>query len=70
MSEANTIFQATLKLTEASSANDRGSGEESSQLVKTMTEDILSTIREPFKIKEVERKYPFTYEESMNSVLL
>ena len=36
----------------------------------TMTEDILKQIREPFKIKEVERVYPFRYEESMNSVLL
>ena len=35
-----------------------------------MTQDILAGIREPFKIKEVERKYPFTYNESMNSVLL
>ena len=35
-----------------------------------MTQDILDTIREPFKIKEVEKKYPFMYEESMNSVLL
>lgn len=35
-----------------------------------MTEDILSTLREPFKIKDVERNHPFTYEESMNSVLL
>ena len=35
-----------------------------------MTKDILDSIREPFKIKEVERKYPFQYEESMNSVLL
>ena len=35
-----------------------------------MTVDILSKIREPFKIKEVEALYPFSYEESMNSVLL
>lgn len=35
-----------------------------------MTQDILAGVREPFKIKEVERKFPFTYEESMNSVLL
>ena len=39
-------------------------------MVKKMTQDILSSLREPFKIKEVERKYPFKYEESMNSVLL
>ena len=39
-------------------------------MVKKMTQDILAGIREPFKIKEVERKYPFTYNESMNSVLL
>ena len=39
-------------------------------MVKKMTETILDGIREPFKIKEVERKYPFKYEESMNGVLL
>jgi hypothetical protein len=35
-----------------------------------MAREILIQIREPFKIKEVEKKYPFKYEESMNSVLL
>jgi dynein heavy chain len=35
-----------------------------------MTKEILLKIREPFKIKEVEALYPFSYEESMNSVLL
>ena len=35
-----------------------------------MATDILSQIREPFKLKEVEKTYPFKYEESMNSVLL
>lgn len=70
MTEANTIFQNTLKLTESSSSNDGGSGEESNRMVKKMTEDILAGIREPFKIKEIERNYPFKYEESMNSVLL
>jgi dynein heavy chain, axonemal len=27
-------------------------------------------VRDPYKIREVEKKYPFRYEESMNSVLL
>jgi len=35
-----------------------------------MTQDILAQIREPFKIKDVEKKYPFDYKESMNSTLL
>ena len=35
-----------------------------------MASEILYSIREPFKVKEVEKKYPFKYEESMNSVLL
>ena len=35
-----------------------------------MAREILYQIREPFKIKEVEKKWPFKYEESMNSVLL
>merc|ERR1712079_138992 len=69
MLEANTIFKSTLKLTEHSSASG-SSGSESAQLVKKMTESILDGVREPFKIKEIERKYPFDYEESMNSVLL
>ena len=70
MQESNAIFQDTLKLTEASSSKEGGPSEESSQLVMKMTQDILAGIREPFKIKEVERKYPFSYEESMNAVLL
>jgi dynein heavy chain, axonemal len=35
-----------------------------------MATDILSQVRDPFLLKEVEKKYPFNYEESMNSVLL
>lgn len=35
-----------------------------------MTQSILAKIREPFKIKDVERRYPFDYKESMNSTLL
>lgn len=35
-----------------------------------MANEILSQVRDPFKIKEVERFYPFRYENSMNSVLL
>jgi dynein heavy chain len=50
-----------------------GSGEDSNQsndqAIK-MLEDILNQLREPFKIKDVEKRYPFKYEESMNSVLL
>jgi len=68
MQEANTIFQNTLRLTESS--GDRGSSEDSNQLVMKITQDILGSLREPFKVKEVEKTYPFKYEESMNSVLL
>jgi hypothetical protein len=35
-----------------------------------MASEILYSLREPFKIKEVEKKYPFRYEDSMNSVLI
>ena len=70
MQESNAIFQDTLKLTEASSSKEGGTSDESSQMVMKMTQDILAGIREPFKIKEVERRYPFSYEESMNAVLL
>jgi len=68
MNEANSIFLSTLKLTESSGSGEND--EESNQMVKKMTLDILESIREPFMIKEVERSYPFKYEESMNSVLL
>lgn len=35
-----------------------------------MITDIQKSLRESFKIKEVELVYPFSYEESMNGVLL
>lgn len=70
MQEANTIFQNTLRLTESSTSGASGSSEDSNQLVMKITQDILGSLREPFKVKEVEKKYPFKYEESMNSVLL
>lgn len=35
-----------------------------------MANEIFFSVRDPFKVKEVEKKYPFKYEESMNSVLL
>ena len=70
INEANDIFACVLKLTSASqSEGGDGAGSEADFAMK-MTQDILAQIREPFKIKEVEKKFPFKYEESMNSVLL
>lgn len=65
--EANQIFTAVIKLSQTSGAEAGGAVQDQ---CKTMTEEILTKIREPFKIKEVEALYPFTYEESMNSVLI
>lgn len=71
MHESSTIFGNILRLTESSSSGQSASqNEDTASLVKKMTGDILDSLREPFKIKEVERKFPFMYEESMNSVLL
>jgi len=69
MSEAKTIFENTLRLTESSTSEGSASSETTTQVMRMIT-DILSGVREPFKIKEIERKFPFTYEESMNAVLL
>ena len=35
-----------------------------------MAIEILKMVREPFKVNEVQKKYQFKYEESMNTVLL
>jgi len=51
------------------STGGAGVGSSNAQVAK-MAAEILYQIREPFKIKEVEKKYPFTYSDSMNSVLL
>ena len=69
INEANSIFANVLILTSGSQdAGDAGSSE--TELAMKITNDILGQIREPFKIKEIEKKFPFKYEESMNSVLL
>ena len=70
INEANDIFGSVLKLTAASqSEGGEGAGSEADLAMK-MTQDILTQIREPFKIKEVEKKFPFRYEESMNAVIV
>jgi dynein heavy chain len=48
-----------------------GSGEDNNlDQVRKMASDFLSLVPEPFRVKDVEMKFPFTYEESMNTVLL
>merc|ERR1712176_1211096 len=69
INEANDIFGSVLRLTSASQSEGGGAGSEADLAMK-MTQDILAQVREPFKIKEVEKRFPFKYEESMNSVLL
>ena len=70
INEANDIFGSVLKLTAASQSEGGEGASSEADLAMKMTQDILIQIREPFKIKEVEKKFPFKYEESMNSVLL
>lgn len=70
INEANSIFSSVLKLTSASQTEGSDGAGSEADLAMKMTQDILAQIREPFKIKEVEKKFPFKYEESMNSVLL
>jgi hypothetical protein len=38
--------------------------------LKQLLAEVEKHLKEPFKIKEVERKYPFSYKDSMNGVLL
>lgn len=70
INEANSIFANVLKLTSGSQSEAGDAAGTETDLAMKMTNDILGQIREPFKIKEIEKKFPFKYEESMNSVLL
>ena len=67
MNEANSILSDIL----AAGTGTGGVKADGNEQAMKMAREILVQIREPFKIKEeVEKKYPFKYEESMNSVLL
>jgi dynein heavy chain len=58
------------RLTPSSSSNvGSGNASGAGQALRLINE-IVPQIRDTFKIKEVEKKFPFKYEESMNSVLL
>ncbi len=69
MNESTDIVADILALSKNSGAEGQAGGSTNVQAMK-MAREILYQIREPFKIKEVEKKWPFKYEESMNSVLL
>ena len=64
-SDANQIFAAVLRLDRQNS-----SSKSKQTVLKQMITEVISTLKESFKIKEVELKFPFSYEESMNGVLL
>jgi len=66
LNESAAMLNDILRL---SSDSEGATGHLGQQATK-MANEILVQIREPFKIKEVEKKYPFKYGESMNSVLL
>lgn len=65
--ESNYVFKNILTLEGSSSG---GQDDSATKEAQALTQKILQTIREPFKIMEVAKRYPFDYEESMNSVLL
>lgn len=54
----------------ASSSRRNGQQSASTIQAKQMIADVRKLIREPFKLKEVEKKFPFRYEESMNAVIV
>lgn len=65
--ESSAITSDILKMTSTSGSGDSS---QANELVRKMASDIKSQIPDVFKTKEVEQKYPFLYEESMNTVLL
>lgn len=56
----------------AGGSSSRRNGQQSASTIqaKQMIADVRKLIRQPFKLKEVEKKFPFRYEESMNAVIV
>lgn len=64
--ETNNTFEAILSTQQNSSG---GGGKNSDEIIDRLANQILADIPEPFKIKAAEKKYPVSYEQSMNTVL-
>ena len=65
--ETDTFFRSVL-LTQARS--DSGGGRSAEELVFEVASDFLDRMPKPFSIDEVSQKFPLSYEECMNTVLL
>lgn len=82
IAESLDIFQNVLKLTagdnaqapqkddDSSGASKRNGQSATTIQAKKIIADVKQMIRQPFKVKEVEKKFPFRYDESMNAVLV
>ena len=60
----------SISISSKDSGGDASSSNKANETAVRMATDVLKQISEPFKVVEIEKKFPFNYEESMNSVLL
>ena len=65
--ETNAAFEAILSTQQNAAVG--GGGKSSDELIAALADSILSDVPEPFDIKAAEKKYPVSYEQSMNTVL-
>jgi len=63
--DASLIFANVLKLD-----RQNNTSKEKQTVLKQMISQLQTSLKESFKTKEVELTFPFSYEESMNGVLL
>lgn len=68
MNETNALTDSLL--TCSSSSGGGGGGSDYENLLNEVCSKILNEFPKPFDKIEIEKKYPVTYEESMNTVLL
>jgi dynein heavy chain len=65
--ETNNTFDAILSTQQ--NATVKSSGKSNDDIIAALADAILSDIPEPFDVKAAEKKYPVSYEQSMNTVL-
>jgi dynein heavy chain len=65
--ETKQLFESILKTQEGSDSSGQKSSEETLQEV---AEEILNSLPEPFNVEQAIEKYPISYNESMNTVLV
>jgi len=78
--ESSEIFHSILKLTAGDvqqtqkKASKEGNQDETQDASTSQAKNLIKNVREsigqPFKVKEVAKRFPFRYEESMNAVLI